>query len=595
MKYISMVSMVLASSLLGMSCSRSEAVSETKEGIDKNNSYDILGDVATPTYQDLVKTKTVQADRHPWTDTYWPLTEQGLSRRWEKTDKTIGLSEFFATQTEQSKAKAVNPMLSPADKYDILFRWRHSTVLDETKNAQLIQAWDELDTNLDLDAEVSTSRALVKTTANQFRSSALASFRKQFPMSSDGWSSFLYYSSVDQYMFLDKENSGEDWSWMGSCHGWAPAALMAETPKHAVLAKFEDREVLVTEGDIRGLLTKSWADHSPSKEQFFVGRRCNKNIEDPEGEIPADENGRGYYGVITRGEAKMSFFVNSELVTGFTRPSDRIFPISYKEGERASQYLLETYAGNKRSYVLSNSIDSIHAYIVSQDRTNIEDLSSNVEMLGCWDVNPATLHLALLEKVGKDKLGLVMDRTRTAQVWNQPVYKAKFVIGDLIPVTNTIGGGRADFTKYIAKVEAKVSWISEPSEPQMAYTKKFEDELVETSHYNYVLEFDRDYKMIGGSWGDLAETEVTLDQGTAKERKEKVWTQISDKSQVTPDFLYGFTKGSLPVDDVANGFDYSGIIGKIHACSLAEKTDGKMKVGTQELTYANCDLSKVTP
>jgi hypothetical protein len=590
MKYIALTSLVLGSSLLGFACSRTDSVSETKEGLDTNSSFSLLGNVTSPKYDDLIKTKVVETERQPWTDSYWPLTEKGLSRRWNKSDKPIGLSEFFATQTEQNKAKSLDPYLSPAEKYDILFRWRHSSALNETANAELIKSWDLLDNNLDLNAEVSSSRALVKGTSDQFGSASLADFRKQFPMSSDGWASYLYYNSTPHYQFLDKEGSGEDWSWMGSCHGWAPAALMAETPKHAVLAKFEDREVLVTEGDIRGLLTKAWADHSPSQEQFFVGRRCNKNIEDPEGEIPADEQGRGYYGEITRGDAKMPFFVNAEQYTSFARASDRIYPISFKEGTGVDKYLLQTYMGNNRySNVLSDSLDSIRNFIVYKDRTNIEDLGSNVEMFGCWDVNPATLHLALLEKVGKDKLGLVMDRTRTAQVWNQPVFKATFDVGNLIAVSETKGGSRAVNTKWVAKVSTDVSWISEPAEQRMHYSTAFENQHVMTSNYVYVLEFDRSMNLIGGSWGDL------VDSGEKNAKGAVIWKQEHNKAQVTPDFLYGFTKGSLPVDNVANGFDYSGIIGKLHACSLSATTDGKIKVGTQNLTYAKCDLSKVTP
>ncbi|RYZ48453.1 MAG: hypothetical protein EOP07_25765, partial [Proteobacteria bacterium] len=394
MKYISMVSMVLASSLLSMSCSRSEAVSETKEGIDLNSSFSQLGGFESLTYQELIKTTKVETGGLPWTDTYWPLTEKGLSRRWSKSDKPIGLAEFFATQTEQNKAQTLDPNLSPADKYDILYRWRHNKVLNETANAETMKTWESLDTELDLSAELSVSRALVKTTSNNFRSATNADFRKQFPMSSDGWASYLYYTSADQYMFLDQEDSGEDWSWMGSCHGWAPAAFMAETPKHAVLAKFDDRQVLVTEGDIRGLLTKSWADHSPSKEQYFVGRRCETNLADPEGEIPSDQNGRGYYGQIIRGEAKTPFFVKSEKFGMASISSGRIYPISYTSEGGVDAYLLETSKSNQKSYVIAKSLDAVIAYRQSGDRTGIEDLSSNVEMFGCWDVNPATMHLA---------------------------------------------------------------------------------------------------------------------------------------------------------------------------------------------------------
>ncbi|MBC7532980.1 MAG: hypothetical protein H7318_15505 [Oligoflexus sp.] len=587
MKYFEMLSLGLLSSLLALSCSKTldPNVSETKEGIDRNSSLDQLGDVGSPTYNEILQTKAVVTPRLPWTDTYWPLTEKGLSRRWSKSEKVIGLAEFFSSQTIQNKEKKVDSFLSPAEKYDILFRWRHSLAINETQVAELVKNWDVMESSLDMNAEISATKKTIRASSREFDSKKLEGFRKEFPMSSDGWDSWLTYSSSDQFMFGDVKDSGEDWSWMGSCHGWAPAALMAETPKHSVLVKFDDREVMLSEGDIRGLLTKSWADHSPRKEQYFVGRRCNKNSADPVGEIPHSAAGRGYYGEITRGDVKTPFNVKSEIYATFIESSDRIYPLSYDDKEGVQGFLLETYSNNAKRFYLGQSLDNLRSFVENGDDTKVETLSS-VEMFGCWDVNPATFHVALVQKVGKEGVGLVIDRTRTGQVWNQPVYSATFNIAPLVALSDLMKEGNpalgtrdreafrrnlAPGTKSIAVVNAKVLWISEPAEQKMDYTAAFDKKHSKELSYDYLLEFDRNGHLIGGEWGTLAET---------------------SPKQVTPDFIFGFDKGSKPVDDIKGGFDFSGIVGQIHDCSLSETIDGTMKVGTYNLEYSNCVLTK---
>ncbi|MBC7660994.1 MAG: hypothetical protein H7249_14955 [Chitinophagaceae bacterium] len=579
-------SLVLVSSILAVSCSEAShaPVSQLKEETDKNSSMDQLGDIGTPTYDALIKTTKVQTKRLPWVDTYWALTEQGLSRRWSKKTKKLGMADFFESQTKQDKEVKVDPTLSPADKYDILFRWRHNIEIDADKTAALIKGWETLDTQLDLSPEPQAFKKTLALTLSDLRSPALADFRKQFPMSSDGWNTWLSYSSQDEYMLFDDKKSGDDWSWMGSCHGWSPAALMEETPKHSVLAKIDKQEVLVTEGDLRGLLTKSWADHSPRKQQYFVGRRCEKNAADPVGDVPHGEDGRGFYGNITFDGKEQGFYVRSEIVPGFVNGNQRVYPLSYEGSGDTQDYLLETYSSkNGYTYVSGKSVEALRAYAVDGDKSQIK-VPGKVEMLGCWDVNPATFHMALLQKIGKENTGLVMDRTRTGQVWNQPVFSAAFTFGDRVLRSQAVEDKfHSDMARSLLVVEAKVKWIGEPSEQQMTYTRKFDEGQVVTSTYTYQLEFDRKDQLIGGEWISLA---MDSENPLAKP------SVIYDPKQVTPDFLFGFSVGSKPVDNVAQGFDYSGIVDQLHKCSLSDKIDGSVKVGDKTIQYSNCVLTK---
>lgn len=79
---------------------------------------------------------------------------------------------------------------------------------------------------------------------------------------------------------------GEVETWMGICHGWAPAAFKENRPfkKVEVLAADKKTELTFYPADIKGLFSLLWAN--ARYEQRFIGTRCNS--QDPE----EDENGR---------------------------------------------------------------------------------------------------------------------------------------------------------------------------------------------------------------------------------------------------------------------------------------------------------------
>ena len=91
---------------------------------------------------------------------------------------------------------------------------------------------------------------------------------------------------LGNYLFYESKDI--DWGWMGHCHGWAAVAHLYDPPNHAVLVNKGGKEVLMTEGDIRGLLTKAAADNSFAGEEQFLGTRCNEKTQD----IPRDSNNR---------------------------------------------------------------------------------------------------------------------------------------------------------------------------------------------------------------------------------------------------------------------------------------------------------------
>ena len=82
------------------------------------------------------------------------------------------------------------------------------------------------------------------------------------------------------------ERSGKVETWMGICHGWAPAAYMLERPTGVadVIAADGKTELRFYPADIKGLASLLWAKARTYSR--FVGGRCN--TKDPK----KDENGR---------------------------------------------------------------------------------------------------------------------------------------------------------------------------------------------------------------------------------------------------------------------------------------------------------------
>lgn len=82
-----------------------------------------------------------------------------------------------------------------------------------------------------------------------------------------------------------QDENGEVESWMGLCHGWAPAAIMVSRPEYSVDWRGpESVAVKWYPNDIKALITLAWANGF--WESNFVGRRCEQK------EVQFFQNGR---------------------------------------------------------------------------------------------------------------------------------------------------------------------------------------------------------------------------------------------------------------------------------------------------------------
>jgi hypothetical protein len=173
----------------------------------------------------MERLKEAKIRQEPWSDTYWPLYKGALGDRFADPNFP-GLGDW-----KQNYRYAINldifsespkDRLSPSEKYDVI-------VGDRQKS-----------------------------------------------LTRSNWEQGRHYS----------ETYGSVETWMGLCHGWAPASYMLPRPKHSVRVKTDDsnEEVTFLPSDMKGLATLLWAN--TQTDTLYLGGRCNdKNPQ-------VDENGR---------------------------------------------------------------------------------------------------------------------------------------------------------------------------------------------------------------------------------------------------------------------------------------------------------------
>lgn len=134
----------------------------------------------------------------------------------------------------------------------------------------------------------------------------------------------------------------------------------------------------------------------------------------------------------------------------------------------------------------------------------------------CFDTNPGTWHLAIVNQIGASCRSMVMDATYDYQVWNQPVLsysyryfnpksmyyadsltEAKVAASDF--TNDKFVQFRSNDTESLVGIEMKVSYIVEKV-PEHAETDTAADDQVKTVVYLYDLELDFAGNIIGGEW-----------------------------------------------------------------------------------------------
>lgn len=134
----------------------------------------------------------------------------------------------------------------------------------------------------------------------------------------------------------------------------------------------------------------------------------------------------------------------------------------------------------------------------------------------CFDTNPGTWHMAIVNQIGFSKRSFVMDATYDYEVWNQPVLGYEYtyfnpqtemtseswkeVALDLKDYTSDkFSKYRAPKTDKIVGVQMKVTYVVETA-PDHSESNSDEMDASNTVYYRYDLELDKAGKIIGGEW-----------------------------------------------------------------------------------------------
>lgn len=305
-------------------------------------------------------------DESPWSDDYWPIYKGQISSRYAHDH--LPNSTNFRDHYLFSQNSCSPDLLSPAEKYDLLVGDRN-----------------------------------------------------------DGLKVANFQSGL-QYAGANMNDKVE--TWMGLCHGWAPAAYMERRPSHAVeVTDSNGRKLRFYPSDIKALATSLWANvQTPTR---FIGGRCNSKGQD-----------------------------------------------------------LQT--------------DSLSGAVKDQD---------------CFDNNPGSWHIAVVNQISKAKKSFILDATYDYEVWNQPVYAYRYRYFNPMSMkeVDTFGEARVSYdqfrsqdrfrnvrkpksgTEYVIGIVMDVSYVVETA-PSHRKTDHQKYDAITTVTYYYDLELARNNSILGGEW-----------------------------------------------------------------------------------------------
>ncbi len=134
----------------------------------------------------------------------------------------------------------------------------------------------------------------------------------------------------------------------------------------------------------------------------------------------------------------------------------------------------------------------------------------------CFDTNPATWHLAVVNQIGVSRRSFILDASAGYEVWNQPVLGYKY--GYINPITGKSGrllteskvklsdwkqdpfsAHRSPKAEYIVKIIMSLNYLAETT-PSTATADSSDLDAHYIQNYVYDLELDRNDNIVGGEW-----------------------------------------------------------------------------------------------
>lgn len=221
------------------------------------------------------------------------------------------------------------------------------------------------------------------------------------------------------------EANGTVASWMGICHGWAPATYMLPRPSGTTTVPTSNGiNITFYPSDIKALTSLLWAEaRTPTR---FIGGRCNDK--DPD-------------------------------------------------------------------------IDPNTGRVISER---------------CFDTNPGSWHLSIVNQIGASRRSFVMDATYDYEVWNQPIraYTYRYFNPQLMRYKDSLSEAKVRMSEFnndpfhdyrsnaaagVVGIAMRVAYIVE-TRPNHNVEDDDRHDKIQTVTYYYDLELDQAGKIIGGEW-----------------------------------------------------------------------------------------------
>jgi hypothetical protein len=348
-----------------------------RSGIQGNDLVEELVDQRNPLrdleVMDQKGLRSSKLPEAPWSDYYWPIYNGITAARyadsrfpddldWKKSHDYAVKNSNTLEAIFKTQNSSSIDLLSPAEKYDLL--------IGDLKGTLTRRMWDE---------------------------------------------GHAYY-----------REHGEVESWMGICHGWAPASYQLPRPRKMVTVTAADGKTRLNfyPSDIKALASLIWANAPPAEEKF-IGGRCNT-------------------------------------------------------------------------------------------KTPTLDSSGRVNSQDCFDTNPGTWHMAVVNQIGIARRSFVIDATYDYEVWNHPVYSYSYTYfnpvtkketRDLSKAVVAISAYKEDkFSRHRSKaatsvvgIAMDVSYVVE-TVPSHRKTDSTSNDMRNSVRYLYDLELNARGEIIGGEW-----------------------------------------------------------------------------------------------
>jgi hypothetical protein len=346
------------------------------------------------------------------------------------------------------------------------------------------------------------------------------------------------------YALVDAFTSSKDpfkESWMGYCHAWAPVSLHYPEPNPVTRINDDGIEVQFGSADVKAVMIASYADRVRASFNTFIsgiGRRVGNVIRRIGGQQKEDKD---------------SAFVGKRCGRRFIYPMTKI-----KDGKEVFSDYGDTSGildADYEAYLRGFQEKAIELHYTPDagpkptDPDFIAKALENSRDPACNDVNAGAFHIVIANQIGLMKEGILIDKTRDVEVWNQPAFRYRSTVTEWLDPSEQSAPG----TARVAHVKTRLYYADDtdygwafwfPGLPGLfGFEPNFQNEydryqrfllkegdITEASHYpegvidytdyEYTLDLAQDSSILGGDW-------ITFDR---------------------PDFLWIFRKASFQGD-----------------------------------------------